>query len=81
MSADEREFLLGIEVVSQWADELVGYEPTTLALNPDDPDDLEQFRRAARDADIAGSHIFAVLDPEGRVTIWRATHVHTLWPS
>lgn len=73
MAPDDRKFLLGVRVVTQWADELVGYEPTTHPLNPDDPDECAQFCRAWNDAAVAGAAVLAVIDPENRITIWKAT--------
>lgn len=71
---DECDAVTDLATVSEWSEELLGYEPQTRALDPSDADNLADLLRIAAEAQAAGRTVRLVHDDRGRVAVWQLTN-------
>lgn len=70
MPDDSTRRLPGIETISEWSPELIGFEPTTSPFDVADPAEERGFMEALHDARRAGTEFHVVEDRRGRLAIW-----------
>ena len=71
MPDDSTRRLPGIETISEWSPELIGFEPTTSPFNVADPAEERGFIVTLEDARRAGTEFYVVEDSKGRLAIWK----------